>query len=138
MKSSSSSDTTSSAPTVNAQIMDPVISLSHQPQPGSHPKCEPFPLGDVARGQAATSAQQTKPEPGAPLQVTANRWDGKTQAEGVSLVERNAKPLLNKVTMENFDSVSDQNHLVDEQVREREEWKHGHPSHKTRVRSGYG
>ena len=50
-------------------------------------------------------------DPVAPLQMTENRWDRKAiQAEHDSpeLVERKVKGLLNKLTMEKFDSISDQ------------------------------
>ena len=50
-------------------------------------------------------------DPVAPLQVTGNLWDSKAiQAEHYSpeLVERKVKGLLNKLTMEKFDSISDQ------------------------------
>ncbi|TFK74623.1 hypothetical protein BDN72DRAFT_788870 [Pluteus cervinus] len=51
-------------------------------------------------------------EPVAPLQATANRWDRKAIAGGdpdsPELVERKVKGLLNKLTMEKFDSISDQ------------------------------
>jgi translation initiation factor 4G len=47
-----------------------------------------------------------------PLQVTANRWDRKTvgavDADSPELVDRKVKGLLNKLTMEKFDSISDQ------------------------------
>jgi translation initiation factor 4G len=51
-------------------------------------------------------------EPVAPLQVTANRWDRKTlgsvDPESAEIVDRKVKALLNKLTMEKFDSISDQ------------------------------
>ncbi|KAK7036415.1 hypothetical protein VNI00_011612 [Paramarasmius palmivorus] len=51
-------------------------------------------------------------EPVAPLQVSANRWDRKTlgaiDADSPEVVDRKVKGLLNKITMEKFDSISDQ------------------------------
>ncbi|KAF9485987.1 hypothetical protein BDN70DRAFT_870471 [Pholiota conissans] len=50
-------------------------------------------------------------EPVAPLQATANRWDRKAivvDAESPEMVDRKVKGLLNKLTMEKFDSISDQ------------------------------
>jgi len=50
-------------------------------------------------------------EPVAPLQATANRWDRKAfqaDADSPEMVDRKVKSLLNKLTMEKFDSISDQ------------------------------
>ncbi|KAF8176531.1 hypothetical protein BJ912DRAFT_930637 [Pholiota molesta] len=50
-------------------------------------------------------------EPVAPLQASANRWDRKAlaaDAESPEMVDRKVKGLLNKLTMEKFDSISDQ------------------------------
>ncbi|KAL0571793.1 hypothetical protein V5O48_010167 [Marasmius crinis-equi] len=51
-------------------------------------------------------------EPVAPLQVTENRWDRKTlgavSQDSPEVVDRKVKGLLNKITMEKFDSISDQ------------------------------
>ncbi|KDQ50870.1 hypothetical protein JAAARDRAFT_41657 [Jaapia argillacea MUCL 33604] len=52
-------------------------------------------------------------EPVAPLQPSANRWTPigtrrDANAESPELVERKVKALLNKLTMEKFDSISDQ------------------------------
>lgn len=48
----------------------------------------------------------------APLQPTANRWDRKIASavdpESPEIVDRKVKGLLNKLTMEKFDSISDQ------------------------------
>jgi translation initiation factor 4G len=47
-----------------------------------------------------------------PLQVTANRWDRKSvqavDPDSPEIVDRKVKGLLNKLTMEKFDSISDQ------------------------------
>lgn len=47
-----------------------------------------------------------------PLQATANRWDRKTvgavDPDSPEIVDRKVKGLLNKLTMEKFDSISDQ------------------------------
>ncbi|KAG6850865.1 hypothetical protein H0H93_007483 [Arthromyces matolae] len=54
---------------------------------------------------------QLPPEAFAPLQVTENRWDRKTITQDIdkrTLVDRKVKSLLNKLTMEKFDSISDQ------------------------------
>ncbi|KJA28898.1 hypothetical protein HYPSUDRAFT_128740 [Hypholoma sublateritium FD-334 SS-4] len=50
-------------------------------------------------------------EPVEPLQATANRWDRKAivvDANSPQMVDRKVKGLLNKLTMEKFDSISDQ------------------------------
>ncbi|KAF5357330.1 hypothetical protein D9758_005883 [Tetrapyrgos nigripes] len=51
-------------------------------------------------------------EPVAPLQATANRWDrkalGSVDPDSAEIVDRKVKSLLNKLTMERFDSISDQ------------------------------
>ncbi|KAF5393461.1 hypothetical protein D9757_000476 [Collybiopsis confluens] len=51
-------------------------------------------------------------EPVAPLQMTENRWDRKSIAninpDSPEVVDRKVKALLNKLTMEKFDSISDQ------------------------------
>ena len=70
-------------------------------------------LGNTPHSQAAIAMHNQQPyfELVAPLQVTANRWDRKAlQADGDSpeTVERKVKALLNKLTMEKFDSISDQ------------------------------
>ncbi|KAG6876228.1 hypothetical protein C0992_000430 [Termitomyces sp. T32_za158] len=47
----------------------------------------------------------------APLEVSANRWDRKAvgaKDDKVALVDRKVKALLNKLSMEKFDSISDQ------------------------------
>ncbi|EDR09105.1 uncharacterized protein LACBIDRAFT_249451 [Laccaria bicolor S238N-H82] len=49
--------------------------------------------------------------PVAPLQVSANRWDRKSiqvDPDSPAIVDRKVKGLLNKLTMEKFDSISDQ------------------------------
>jgi len=55
--------------------------------------------------------QQANLEPVAPLQASANRWDRRaiqTDADSPEMVDRKVKGLLNKLTMEKFDSISDQ------------------------------
>ena len=47
-------------------------------------------------------------EPVAPLEFSANRWTRKTPTDEEQNVERKVKGLLNKLTMEKFDSISDQ------------------------------
>ncbi|KAE9400630.1 hypothetical protein BT96DRAFT_857110 [Gymnopus androsaceus JB14] len=51
-------------------------------------------------------------EPVAPLQQSENRWDRRTVSnvdpESPEIVDRKVKGLLNKLTMEKFDSISDQ------------------------------
>ncbi|KIK09261.1 hypothetical protein K443DRAFT_83134 [Laccaria amethystina LaAM-08-1] len=57
------------------------------------------------------NAQNVKFEPVAPLQVSANRWDRKAiqiDPDSPEIVDRKVKGLLNKLTMEKFDSISDQ------------------------------
>ncbi|KAF7296013.1 MI domain-containing protein [Mycena kentingensis (nom. inval.)] len=63
-----------------------------------------------------TSHQQSFLAPGlenvAPLQATANRWDRRAlnqiDADSPEIVDRKVKSLLNKLTMEKFDVISDQ------------------------------
>jgi translation initiation factor 4G len=56
--------------------------------------------------------QSVSLEPVAPLQATANRWDRKMASavdpDSPDIVDRKVKGLLNKLTMEKFDSISDQ------------------------------
>ncbi|KAF8070722.1 armadillo-type protein [Lyophyllum atratum] len=64
-------------------------------------------------GHGQSSMGQTMSmEPVAPLQASANRWDRKTvgnvDPESPEIVDRKVKGLLNKLTMEKFDSISDQ------------------------------
>ena len=47
-------------------------------------------------------------EPVTPLEVSANRWRRKAPASGGLRVERKVLALLNKLTMEKFDPLSDQ------------------------------
>ncbi|KAL0955886.1 hypothetical protein HGRIS_002084 [Hohenbuehelia grisea] len=51
-------------------------------------------------------------EPVAPLKMTANRWDRRAlqtgEPDSPEVVDRKVKSLLNKLTMEKFDSISDQ------------------------------
>ncbi|KAK0212418.1 hypothetical protein DFS33DRAFT_25830 [Desarmillaria ectypa] len=62
-------------------------------------------------GSAAALAQSML-EPVAPLQQTANRWDRRVLSsndpDSPDVVDRKVKGLLNKLTMEKFDSISDQ------------------------------
>ncbi|KAM6502679.1 hypothetical protein JOM56_002656 [Amanita muscaria] len=61
-----------------------------------------------------TSAASQLPnlEPVAPLQMSENRWDRRSfhnnDPDWPEVVDRKVKALLNKLTMENFDSISDQ------------------------------
>lgn len=55
--------------------------------------------------------QQINLEPVVPLQASENRWDRKAlqvDADSPEMVDRKVKGLLNKLTMEKFDSISDQ------------------------------
>jgi translation initiation factor 4G len=56
----------------------------------------------------ATEDQAADLEPVAPLEVSANRWTRKSPADEEQNVERKVRALLNKLTMEKFDSISDQ------------------------------
>jgi len=60
----------------------------------------------------SSSSQQPALDLVAPLQVSANRWDRKlmavTDPDSPEIVDRKVKGLLNKLTMEKFDSISDQ------------------------------
>ena len=77
-------------------------------------KRDPNKLHNTGQSQASSMAlqhQQMGFEPVVPLQATTNCWDRKTfQADGDSpeMVERKIKGLLNKLTMEKFDSISNQ------------------------------
>ncbi|GLB37714.1 putative middle domain of eukaryotic initiation factor 4G (eIF4G) [Lyophyllum shimeji] len=69
--------------------------------------------GQHAFAHSQTSmAQTTSLEPVAPLQASANRWDRKllsnVNPESPEIVDQKVKALLNKLTMEKFDSISDQ------------------------------
>lgn len=57
------------------------------------------------------NAQLANFEPVVPLKVTENRWDRRNiqvDAESPEMVDRRVRGLLNKLTMEKFDSISDQ------------------------------
>lgn len=59
----------------------------------------------------ATSNSNRNLEPVAPLNATENCWDRKSvavDADSPEMVDRKVKGLLNKLTMEKFDSISDQ------------------------------
>ena len=62
---------------------------------------------NVFNNQAAKD-QLSNFEPVAPLEFSANRWTRKTPADEEQNVERKVKALLNKLTMEKFDSISNQ------------------------------
>ncbi|KAK0226366.1 hypothetical protein IW262DRAFT_1361563 [Armillaria fumosa] len=65
----------------------------------------------MGHGSSAAMAQAML-EPVAPLQLSANRWDrrllGANDPDSPDVVDRKVKGLLNKLTMEKFDSISDQ------------------------------
>ncbi|KAG6898942.1 hypothetical protein C0993_002448 [Termitomyces sp. T159_Od127] len=66
---------------------------------------------DAYHGQAGASAPGLSAEAVAPLDASANRWDRKAigaKDDKVVLVDRKVKALLNKLSMEKFDSISDQ------------------------------
>ncbi|KAF9012539.1 hypothetical protein BDQ17DRAFT_1271720 [Cyathus striatus] len=57
------------------------------------------------------AAQAANLEPVVPLQPSANRWDRKSlqvDTDSPEMVDRKVKGLLNKLTMEKFDAISDQ------------------------------
>jgi translation initiation factor 4G len=61
--------------------------------------------------QQAANAQVANFEPVAPLKVSENRWDRKSllvEGDSPEVVDRKVRGLLNKLTMERFDSISDQ------------------------------
>ncbi|KAF9243245.1 hypothetical protein BU15DRAFT_72432 [Melanogaster broomeanus] len=69
------------------------------------------------RGGERSDANKVGLEPVAPLEVSANRWvaasttrkpGGGSDTDSPELVDRKVKALLNKLTMERFDSISDQ------------------------------
>ncbi|KAK0454526.1 hypothetical protein EV421DRAFT_422018 [Armillaria borealis] len=66
---------------------------------------------NMGHGSSAALAQSMM-EPVAPLQQSANRWDrrqlGANDPDSPDVVDRKVKGLLNKLTMEKFDSISDQ------------------------------
>ena len=65
------------------------------------------PAGNVSNNQA-TRDQATNLEPISPLDVSVNRRSEKSAVNEEQNVERKVKGLLNKLTMEKFDSISDQ------------------------------
>jgi len=74
-------------------------------------------IGNIQQGHGFSHAQSSMGqsvslEPVAPLQATANRWDRKIASavdpDSPEIVDRKVKGLLNKLTMEKFDSISDQ------------------------------
>ncbi|KAH6913519.1 armadillo-type protein [Coprinopsis sp. MPI-PUGE-AT-0042] len=68
--------------------------------------------GQGLRSSASTQNQMLSFRPVAPLHVSANRWVRESHAtadpDSPIIVERKVTSLLNKLTMENFDSISDQ------------------------------
>ena len=62
--------------------------------------------GNVFNNQASKD-QVANLEPVDPLEVSANGWTRKSPADEEQSVERKVKVLLNKLTMEKFDSISD-------------------------------
>ncbi|KAK0226381.1 ARM repeat-containing protein [Armillaria fumosa] len=66
---------------------------------------------NMGHGSSAAMAQAML-DPVAPLQLSANRWDrrllGANDPDSPDVVDRKVKGLLNKLTMEKFDSISDQ------------------------------
>jgi hypothetical protein len=62
----------------------------------------------VDRKDRAAEDQCASPEPVAPLQVSVNRWTRGAAADDEENVERKVRALLNKLTMEKFDTISDQ------------------------------
>lgn len=63
-------------------------------------------------GHMPSGMQSMGLEPVAPLQMSANRWDRNklvvNDLDSPEIVDRKVKGLLNKLTMEKFDSISDQ------------------------------
>lgn len=70
--------------------------------------------GSKAAAQQAASAHAAQPanlEPVVPLKLGENRWDRRAiqaDADSPEMVDRKVRGLLNKLTMERFDSISDQ------------------------------
>ena len=65
----------------------------------------------MAVQQTASSLAMLPSEPVVPLKVSENRWDRRaiqTDADSPDFVDRKVRGLLNKLTMERFDSISDQ------------------------------
>ncbi|PBK86898.1 hypothetical protein ARMGADRAFT_471303 [Armillaria gallica] len=62
--------------------------------------------------ESSAALAQSMLEPVAPLQQSANRWDrhslGSNDPDSLDVVVRKVRGLLNKLTMEKFDSISDQ------------------------------
>ncbi|KAG6813301.1 hypothetical protein H0H92_012456, partial [Tricholoma furcatifolium] len=72
---------------------------------------EKRPDGNKSGGYHGQSNAPALTEPVAPLKVSENRWDRKAitaDDSSAAVVERKVKSLLNKLTMEKFDSISDQ------------------------------
>jgi len=76
-------------------------------------------------------------EPVALLQVTANRWDRKafqTDTDSSEVVDWKVKDLLNELTMEKFDSISDQMiKWANKLENEKDGRTDTHPSYQARV-----
>ncbi|OBZ69266.1 hypothetical protein A0H81_10699 [Grifola frondosa] len=112
----------------------PMVHSSSQGGPGSHPMGsgrtrsqrggrhdKENKVGAGPSGQSSFASGSSLPgglslEPVAPLEASANRWQAgslgrKTQApdaDSPEVVDRKVRGLLNKLTMERFDSISDQ------------------------------
>ncbi|KAF8161296.1 armadillo-type protein [Crassisporium funariophilum] len=95
---------------------DPNRAVSASGAPGQRTQIrgggEQFELDKVWGGYNSYQNQQMQNlEPVAPLQASENRWDRKSiqvDQDSPELVDRKVKGLLNKLTMQEFDSISDQ------------------------------
>ncbi|KAF5355138.1 hypothetical protein D9756_005480 [Leucocoprinus leucothites] len=67
--------------------------------------------GKMAAQQAASAQAAANLEPVAPLKPSENRWDRRAlhaDTDSPEMVDRKVRGLLNRLTMERFDSISDQ------------------------------
>jgi translation initiation factor 4G len=62
----------------------------------------------IGKRTRAKRGKASNLEPVAPLEASANRWTRKSPVDGEQKVERKVRALLNKLTIEKFDSISDQ------------------------------
>ncbi|KAI0079837.1 hypothetical protein K474DRAFT_1658664 [Panus rudis PR-1116 ss-1] len=103
----------------------PMVRSSSQGGPGGHPMGHRTRSNRGTRGRGDKNAHEQQQqaqqaaqglEPVAPLELSANRWTPMSIAKKAQpmddtspeVVERKVKALLNKLTMERFDSISDQ------------------------------
>ncbi|KAG2055486.1 hypothetical protein BDR06DRAFT_1006722 [Suillus hirtellus] len=129
------SNTRSANSRATAELRAPMVHTANQGDPG-HPmrgsgrthsrramtrgSAYESPMSQLGRGSGV--------EPVAPLESSANRWvststarDGQSDVDSSELVDRKVKALLNKLTMEKFEMISDQIiHWANKSVNEKD------------------